>query len=534
MSQRTGRYDLSGAANVADGWTLTRITPPSRLFGANGIRTGPDGRIYVAQVSGSQISAVDVDTGAVETISPMGGDIVAPDDLVFDGDGNLYATEITEGRVSVREANGQTRVIYGDMPCANPITLFQGRLFAGECRPDGRIMELNLNGGAPRVLLENVPMPNAMEVGPDGMLYFPVMGANEIWRINPEGGSPEVVARDLGVPDAVKFDSKGFIVSTQVGSGQVLRIDPRTGSRSVLADIAPGLDNLTFVGDRLFVSSISGQINEVLAGGRIRSLVPDGLQWPLGLAMGEDGVLFVADGGFTYTLHPGGEPQVAGMLFSPGFPGYTRGVVAAGPGEYVVTTANGHVARWRPAHQESQFLAEGFDQLYGVTITPNGAVVFAEKGKGRVLAIQSGNVEVLAAGLNQPSGVAVCGDTCLIAEEGAGKVVKLANGAVETVLDDLQKPQGMLVRGELLFVVDAGAKELVQYNLVSGTRDTIASGLPVGAPPGVIPKFLDAIGTLSGPMGPFADIAEAPDGTLFISADAEGSVLALHPVKDVA
>jgi len=140
----------------------------------------------------------------------------------------------------------------------------------------------------------------------------------------------------------------------------------------------------------------------------------------------------------------------------------------------------------------------------------------------------------LAAGLNQPSGVAVCGDTCLIAEEGAGKVVKLANGAVETVLDDLQKPQGMLVRGELLFVVDAGAKELVQYNLVSGTRDTIASGLPVGAPPGVIPKFLDAIGTLSGPMGPFADIAEAPDGTLFISADAEGSVLALHPVKDVA
>ena len=38
------------------------------MFGANGIRSAPDGRIYVAQVSGSQISAIDIDSGAIETI----------------------------------------------------------------------------------------------------------------------------------------------------------------------------------------------------------------------------------------------------------------------------------------------------------------------------------------------------------------------------------------------------------------------------------------------------------------------------------
>jgi len=103
----------------------------------------------------------------------------------------------------------ELRVLYGDLPCANPITFHQGRLFAGECRPDGRIVELDLNGGAARTVLANVPMPNAMEVGPDGMLYFPVMGANEIWRIDPAGGAPEKVAGDLGVPDAVKFDAQG-------------------------------------------------------------------------------------------------------------------------------------------------------------------------------------------------------------------------------------------------------------------------------------------------------------------------------------
>ena len=34
-------------------------------------------------------------------------------------------------------------------PCANGITVHQGRLFINECREGGRLMELDLNGGAP-------------------------------------------------------------------------------------------------------------------------------------------------------------------------------------------------------------------------------------------------------------------------------------------------------------------------------------------------------------------------------------------------
>ena len=530
MSVQSGRYTAGGPVGLASGWRLKRLTPPSRLFGANGLRTGPDGRIYVAQVSGSQISAIDVETGAIEAISPLGGDIVAPDDLVFDPEGNLYATEITEGRVSVRAPNGTTRVLYGDMPVANPITFHQGRLIAGECRIGGRIMELDRNGGAPRMLLENVPMPNAFEVGPDGKLYFPVMGANEIWRISLEGGAPEKVAGDLGVPDSVKFDAQGFIVSTQVHSGQVLRINPRTGERTVLANLTPGLDNVTFVGNRLFVSNISGYVTEILEGGKTKDLVPDGFNWPLGLALDGDGLLYVADGPFSYTIRPGQERQLAGFLFSPGYPGYSRGVAAAGPGEFIVTTANGAVARYWPAKQTSEVLASGFDQLYGVAIAPAGAVIFAEQGTGRVVSVQSGNVETLATGLKQPSGVAVGADgTCFVSESAGGRVVKLSGGRTETVLDGLQKPQGILVRGGLLYAVDAGAKELIEYNLTSKARRTVADGLPVGAPPGVAPKFLRAIGTMSGPMGPFAGIAAAADGTLYVSGDAEGSVLAIQP-----
>ena len=80
----TTRYAAPTPPDAADGWRLDRLTAPSRLFGANGLRTGPDGRIYIAQVTGSQISALDLGTGEVETVSAKGGDIVAPDDVAFD------------------------------------------------------------------------------------------------------------------------------------------------------------------------------------------------------------------------------------------------------------------------------------------------------------------------------------------------------------------------------------------------------------------------------------------------------------------
>src|SRR6201992_2835165 len=102
------RYALPHPVDVAEGWRLERVTAPSRLFGANGLRTGPDGRVYIAQVTGSQISALDHRTGHMETVSAKGGDIVAPDDVAFDDRGNLFATEVMDGRVSMLDTAGQS------------------------------------------------------------------------------------------------------------------------------------------------------------------------------------------------------------------------------------------------------------------------------------------------------------------------------------------------------------------------------------------------------------------------------------------
>jgi sugar lactone lactonase YvrE len=521
------RYTAPNSA-AAEGWRLERLTAPSRLFGANGLRTGPDGRVYVAQVTGSQISALDVVTGQLATVSAKGGDIIAPDDVAFDSAGNLYATEVMDGRVSVLDTSGQARVLRDDIPCANGITVHQDRLFIGEMREGGRLLELDRNGGEPRVLVDSMPMLNAMEVGPDGLLYFPVMGTNEIWRVDPNGGEPQRVTDELGVPDSVKFDSDGFIVSTQVASGQVLRIDPRSGEQTLLAQLNPGLDNCTFVDGRLFVSNISGEITEILRNGETRSVLPTALNWPLDIAVGDDGHLYVADGTSFYLVRADGSLQTVGMLFTPGYPGFLRGVAPAGGGEFVVTTSSGQVSRYRPSAGETDMLAEGFDQLYGVAIGPGDAIVFAELGTGRVHSLRSGSVEVLATGLQDPVGVAFDSEgRPLVSESGAGRVVRLA-GSTETVVDGLQRPQGILVAGGTLYIVDAGAKEVITVDLDTGSRHTIASGLPIGPPPGVEPKPLKGLPPFSGPQGPFAGITIGPDGTLYVSADGDGSVLALR------
>lgn len=531
MPIQSGRFSAPAAASAAEGWTLERLTPPSRLHGANGLRTGADGRIYVAQVAGSQVSAIDVDTGAIETISPMGGAIVGPDDLVFDDAGNLYCTEITEGRVSMLAPDGSSRVIEANMPVVNPITFHQGHLIVGECRMDARIMELDRNGGAPRVILDNVPMANAFEVGPDGKLYFPVMAANEIWRVGLQGGPSEVVARDLGVPDSVKFHPDGYIVSTQVMSGQVLKIDPFTGERSVLADIGPGLDNVTFIGKRIFVSHITGSIHEILEPGKARPLIEKGLQWPMGLAMGADGTLYVVDGGFSYTLRAGATLQLAGMLFSQGYPGFSRGVAAAGAGEWIVTTAKGEVARFVPERRESSILAQGFDQLMGVALDTDGTVIFAEATTGRVHAMAGdGMVSELAHGLAAPMGVAIGSDhTAYVSEAAGGRIVGITGGKAATVVDGLRQPQGIAIRGTLLYIADTGTKEVIACNLANGSRRTIAANLPIGPPPGVTPKPLRAFLPLCGAMTPFTGLTIGADGTVYVSGDTEGSVLALRP-----
>ena len=360
-----------------------------------------------------------------------------------------------------------------------------------------------------------------------------------------EGETSETVAQGLVYPDALKFDSDGSLVVTEAATGNVVRIDPRTGDKSPVAQLEPGLDNCTFVGNRLFASNFTGQITEILAGGQTRTALAGGLNWPLDLTLDAQGNLYIADGTNTFQLLPDGSLRTVGMMFSPGYPGVVRGLSWVKDNEFLACNTNGQVSRYWPAKMEQEIVADGLDpQLYGVAPAPGGAVVVAELGTGRVLSIGSGAAaQELASGLREPMGVAFGPDgSCLVSESAGNRVVALdGQGRAHTVIDDLNRPQGIAVHAGRLYVVDAGAKTLIECDLngpwprwmpglatARRARKVVARNLPVGPPPGTVPKPLLGIQPFSGPQGPFAGIAAAPDGTLFISADGDGSVLSLH------
>src|SRR5260370_8909447 len=99
--ESSSRNPAAGEPSAAAGWKITQVVRPSPLYGSNGMRLGPDGWLYVTQVFGSQITAINA-TGEKKIISPRGGAIVSPDDLAFASVGVLDVTASWHSQVCPR------------------------------------------------------------------------------------------------------------------------------------------------------------------------------------------------------------------------------------------------------------------------------------------------------------------------------------------------------------------------------------------------------------------------------------------------
>jgi len=534
---KANRYLESGIQTpaLAGGWSVDHLLAPSKLFGANGLRFSADGELYVAQAFGSQVSALNPVNGDIRTVSPIGGDIIGPDDIAFDSHGVMYATEVFSERVSARMPDGSVRVIADNLPVVNGITIYADRIFVDEFRVGGRVIELYLDGRAPRVIVEDLVLPNALSVGPDNYLYFPLVVNNEIWRVPMEGGTAERFVDGLSVPTAVKFAPDGSLVVVQAGTGEVTRIDIQTRAKTRIATASPGLDNLAFsLKGELFVSHYTdGSISEVLSGGAERVLVEQGMVGPFGLAFGPDGALYIADGMSYAICSPDGIVTRPSNLLLHGFPGYVRGVALGADGTLFFTNSAGGVATFEPG-KEAQYLVTDLTQAMGMVATPNGNIVICEAGAGRVVAIKrDGSVRVVAAGLSRPTGIAIAEDgSCYVSEAAAGRVVHIQNGACSTVLSGLQEPHGVALSGQTLYILDRAARTLHSVSLTTKKSEIVATGLPVGAGPGMSPKPLPGIaGVMPGPLLPFADLVVTSQGDILIGADGDGSILRLRKNK---
>lgn len=509
----------AGIIAVSEGWRLERVTPASALFGANGMQFGPDGRLYVAQAMGSQVTAIDTATAALDHIAPNGRDITGPDDVAFDAQGNLYATEVMSARVSRRRPDGRIDIVADALPSANGITVFRNRLFIDEHRPGGRLFELYPDGDRPpRQIADDLDGPNALAGGPDGKLYFPLVPRGEIWRADPDTGALEKVTDGLSFPTACKFTPAGELLSPQAGNGEVARIDITTGRWQVIARVRPGIDNLAIdPAGRLFLSHfVDGGVAEVATDGssRERVLVKPGWVGPWGIACDPSGVALVVDGLSLAALSATGQVSHIGSPLDNSAPRFVRAVAAGNPGEILMTTARGDVLRYDIASGRARAQAEKLGELKGLCAGADGVIHVVRAGDGAVLRIAAdGAITPLLSGLNRPTDVLCVNGDLHVSENGAGRVIRSRDGVITTLIDGLRDPRGLACLDGWLHVLDRGQRALHKISLGDpGNTEVIAENLPVGA---ICP--LDFAGGL----------CSDHRGGLLIAADGEGSVLRL-------
>ncbi|QFR01789.1 hypothetical protein F9278_42655 [Streptomyces phaeolivaceus] len=547
--KRPNRYDATGDLRTTSArWEARRLNPPNPLWGSNGVAFGPDGRLYVAQFLAGQISAVDPGTGDVEVVVPMDSPVQSPDDLAFGADGSMYIADLVPGRVWRRSPAGEYSLVSDDITNPNGITCVGDRLFVNEMKFDGRLMELFPDGGDPVVLTEGLALGNAMQRGPDGHLYYPHMITGQVWRIPPDGGTPEVVTEDVHQPVAVRFDRGGVLHVVSRGvEGIVTRIDLHgSGTRTLVTSGLTGLDNAAFDAEnRMFVSSYAaGGVSELHPDGRTRDLVPRGFDGPYGITVDLGGTVYAAD---HYRLASPAPDEVRTRLLLP----FAHGITA--DGELLHYTSQfGAVLTHDPRSGTTRERARGLDRPIGIAVGPEGSLVVAEAGAGRVVSVDAtatdtgtdrgtdpGSVTVLAEGLDRPTDVVFDARGRLhVSEERLGTVLRIETDGAGTavVADGLGAPQGLAVLGDELFVVETGPRRLHAISLVTGERRIDAEDLPVGPPPGVVPRTEPSLfaGGMPGMARRFAGLAAAPDGTLLLSANGEGTVLRLIPKAGAA
>ncbi len=224
-------------------------TPPQ---GANGIRVAADGTLWVADLAGGQIIAVDPGSGAI--LARLGADagVTTPDDLAFDGDGRLWWTEFPAGGVGRIDdpwaADAHSEQVADAGTGVNPIAIDDdGQVYVGRTLQGTGVYALGADGEAPREIAPDPGLINGFDVGPDGRIYAPVSDTGEVIAIAPDTGEVEVVATGVTLAVSVRWTPDGEIAALSGVPPTVTLIDPDTGSARTLATAESDVgDNMAF------------------------------------------------------------------------------------------------------------------------------------------------------------------------------------------------------------------------------------------------------------------------------------------------
>jgi sugar lactone lactonase YvrE len=351
-------------------------------------------------------------------------------------------------------------------------------------------------------------------------------------RIDIETGQLIPIARNLGKPIAVNLDSGGQIWAIDLSSGHLRRIDPDSGDAIVVTTIQPPADNLA-VGpdDAIYVSrsAASSIVRVEPNSGKQSVIVPGHFSLLGGLAImmyeGREALLVADNYGYRIVDTQTGEVKSPFDIVTPGFPGAASDVavnenflaltdLATRPRVVLVDRTNYEfVTTWT-----------NIDTPCGVVLRDGGDPIVADFSSGMLVGLSRSDRksrDILADGLAGPVGLGwATSTTVYVTENLAGTLVHidLENGNKTVISAGLDHPEGLTVLADgRIAVVEVGAERLVAIDPRNSAIEVLATELPVGQPAARAPE----------PVYVPSGVAQGADGSLYLTADRDNSILKL-------
>jgi sugar lactone lactonase YvrE len=498
--------------------TLTFEHAPTPLRGANGLACR-DRQLLVAEPRGNRLLRVAAD-GSFEAI-PLPSAVRGPDDLAVAPNGDLYVTASTSGEVwRQRASDGSWDAVARGLPDVSGVTVDAGgRVFVGTCASDGRILELDSTGRAPRVVTGGLACPESMVAGSDGQLVVPLLEAGSVMRIGIDAGTKEPIATGLRAPSAVKRAPDGALVVLESGTGVIRTLQGSGDAGSTMqqiAQLAPGIGGFTSCGESAVVSNfVTGGVTAFKPWpGSPRVLERGGLAVPRGLARtGED--VLVSDGVSIRRLRGGSADVLVATEIDPIPPPFAIALGAGGVA-WITVPELGEVHRVDLAARTSTKVAGGFDRPTSILALSDGGVVIADTGAGRIVRVEAdGSTRTLASGLVSPLGLASRGGQILTTEPTGGRVLGIREGSPPALIaTGLAAPAGIAADASgTVYVAETKTSAILRLDS-DGSHRKIATGF--------------AFGDAESDPSPIAMLA-APDGSLLVAIPSDGSVVRVVP-----
>ncbi len=318
--------------------------------------------------------------------------------------------------------------------------------------------------------------PFGVAADEDGNIYFSESITGRVFRL--AAGSYEnnssleisVVGENLETPSAIAFDPDGNLVVANTGAHTIVRINPKTKSVSVIAG-QPGIS-----GDA------DGNSTEARFNG------------PVGLAVDEDGMIFVADT-------------------------YNDRIRVISPAGQVRTLAGGR----EPGLADGAGAEARFDTPCGIAVTDEGSLLVADTGNRRIRRVAlNGQVKTLEGiskvensdslllpiEIGEPMAIAIRDDRSFFIADAAGsiKMVSLEDKVVvKTELPDmhLNRPTGLAVLPDGALAFAESGSSMIRAMIPAESK----LGIPFD--PDAIAMSADRMRQLVAPRWPF-DPPETP------------------------